>query len=67
MTDQSTPPVRTLRDPATGRDVELVYAIPPQLLGEPAPADQGVSPAELLARLQVNRFYIVDGDLLRFP
>lgn len=51
MTDQPSMPVRTLRDPATGRDVELVYAIPPQLLGEPAAADQGVSPTELLARL----------------
>lgn len=51
MTDQPSTPIRTLRDPATGRDVELVYAIPPQLLGEPAAADQGVSPTELLARL----------------
>lgn len=45
------PPARTLHDPATGRAVELVYAIPPQLLGEAGPGDQGVSPAELLARL----------------
>lgn len=54
MTDPAanpSPPIRTLHDPATGRAVELVYAIPPQLLGEAAPAEAGVSPAELLARL----------------
>jgi tyrosine-protein kinase Etk/Wzc len=51
MTEPSSSP-RTLHDPATGRDVELVYAIPPQLLGETAAADDsGISPAELLARL----------------
>lgn len=46
------PSNRILRDPATGRDIELVYAIPPQLLGEPtANEPQGVTPAELIARL----------------
>lgn len=53
MSDQPTPSVRTLHDPATGRDVELVYAIPPQLLGDSGHngSDPGSSPAELLARL----------------
>jgi tyrosine-protein kinase Etk/Wzc len=51
MTDPVSNHGRTLHDPATGRDVELVYAIPPQLLGESSPADSGTSPAELLGRL----------------
>lgn len=46
-----TPSGRTLHDPATGRDVELVYALPPQLLGEAAAPPPGTSPTELLARL----------------
>ena len=51
MTDPVPNHGRTLHDHATGRDVELVYAIPPQLLGESSPADSGTSPAELLGRL----------------
>lgn len=53
MSEQPVPSVRTLHDPATGRDVELVYAIPPQLLGDTGRgSDPGSSPAELLARLR---------------
>lgn len=46
----SQPPSRTLHDPRTGHVVELVYAIPPQLLGEPTP-ESGVNLYELLSRL----------------
>ena len=49
---ETQPLTRTLHDPATGRDVELVYAIPPQLLGESGAGESpGIAPSEVIARL----------------
>jgi len=49
-------PSRTLHDPATGRDVELVYAFPPRLFADqPDRGEGGASPSEILTRL-TNRW-----------
>jgi uncharacterized protein involved in exopolysaccharide biosynthesis len=58
------PPVRRLIDPASGREVEILYVLPPELCAQPAGPDQGVDIQALINRLWQGRYRILATTLL---
>lgn len=58
------PKISKLVDPDTGEAVHLVYAIPPELLGQNGEADQGLSLGDLVSRLRAGWKIIVGCTVL---
>lgn len=64
--DLTTSNSRTLLDPATGREVIVVYAMPAELCAQPGsgPGDTGIDPLVLLQRIWRKRWLVVGCTLL---
>ncbi|GDY12612.1 hypothetical protein LBMAG53_14900 [Planctomycetota bacterium] len=61
----SAPRSRSLVDPATGAHVEIVYALPSELMaGQPAAAEDGLSLADLWKRIYALKFLVIGVTLV---